>query len=154
LRFLADAEAIAAIKHPSIVEVYHFGTHNGLPFFSLEYCPGGSLAGKLDGTPLPPRQAAQLLEQLARAIEAAHRRGIIHRDLKPGNILLAEDGTPKVTDFGLARKLDDAAGPTATGAILGTPAYMSPEQAAGRSREVGPVADIYALGAILYECLT
>src|SRR5207247_3313396 len=108
---------------------------------------------KLAGTPLPPRDAAALVRTLAEAVHAAHRAGLVHRDLKPANVLLDAGGRPKVTDFGLARKLDEA-GQTASGAILGTPSYMAPEQAAGNGREVGPACDVYALGAILYECLT
>src|SRR5262249_23966561 len=110
-------------------------------------------ARKLDGTPLPPQGAAHLVETLARAMEAAHQKGIIHRDLKPANVLHLEDGTPKVTDFGLAKKLNEAR-QTASGAVLGTPSYMAPEQASGKGKEVGPPADVYALGAILYELLT
>src|SRR5262249_27719536 len=121
--------------------------------FSLEFCAGGSLEKKLNGTPLPPDESARLVETLARAMQAAHAKGVIHRDLKPANVLLAEDGTPKVTDFGLARKLDEA-GLTATGAVMGTPSYRAPEQARGRGKALGPACDIYALGAILYECLT
>src|SRR5262249_55214971 len=122
-------------------------------YFSLEYCGGGSLAAKLDGTPLPSLQAAPLVETLARAMHVAHQQGIIHRDLKPANVLLTTDGTPKITDFGLAKKLDDAAGPTASGPIVGTPSYRAPEQAGGQGKGVGPAADVYALGAILYELL-
>jgi serine/threonine-protein kinase len=152
-RFLVEAEAIAAVKHPGIVGVYDFGTHDGLPFFSMEFCEGGSLAGKLAENPLPPREAARLVEQVARAVQAAHEQGIVHRDLKPGNILLGSDGAPKVTDFGLAKRVEAGPGLTATGAVMGTPSYMAPEQAEGK-KEVGPLADVYALGAILYECLT
>ena len=129
------------------------GEHRGLPYFSLEYCPGGSLEKKLRHTPLPPREAATLVEQLAHAMQAAHDKGVIHRDLKPANVLLAEDGTPKVTDFGLAKKLDEA-GTTQTGSIMGTPSYMAPEQAEGKNKALGPACDIYALGALLYDCLT
>jgi serine/threonine protein kinase len=135
------------------VQIHEVGEHHGLPFFSLEYCPGGSLERKLGGTPLPPREAATLVEHLARAMVAAHQESVLHRDLKPANVLLAEDGTPKITDFGLAKKLDTA-GQTASGAVLGTPSYMAPEQAGCKPGEVGPAADVYALGAILYECLT
>jgi CHASE3 domain sensor protein/tRNA A-37 threonylcarbamoyl transferase component Bud32 len=152
-RFVTEAEAIARLQHPNIVQIHEVGDHGGLPFFSLEYCGGGSLDKKLAGTPMPPREAARLVETLARAMQAAHEKGVIHRDLKPANVLLAEDGTPKITDFGLAKKLDEA-GQTASGAIMGTPSYMAPEQAGGKSNEIGPAADIYALGAILYECLT
>jgi serine/threonine-protein kinase len=125
-----------------------------MPFFSLEFCEGGSLAARLAGTPLPPREAAQLVETLAHAMQAAHQAGIAHRELKPLNVLLTGEGTPKITDFGLAKKLDAATGQTASGAIMGTPSYMAPEQAGGKSKDVGPLADVYALGAILYELLT
>src|SRR5262245_55648208 len=158
-RFQAEAEAIARLSHPGIVQVYEVGQHEGLPFFSLEFCPGGNLDRKLAGTPLPPHQAAGLLEVLSGAKHAAHEKGIVHRDLKPANVLLAvasdgpvEHWLPKVTDFGLAKRLD-AAGRTGSGTVLGTPSYMAPEQASG-SKDIGPVADVYALGAILYECLT
>jgi tRNA A-37 threonylcarbamoyl transferase component Bud32/sugar lactone lactonase YvrE len=153
-RFLGEAEAVAALQHPHIVHLYDFGQHEGLPFFTLEFVPGGSLADKLNGTPLPPKEAAHVVEQLARGIHYAHGKGIVHRDLKPGNVLLTEDGTPKVTDFGLAKRVEVGSGLTATGAILGTPSYMAPEQAGGQSKRIGPAADVYALGAILYECLT
>jgi tRNA A-37 threonylcarbamoyl transferase component Bud32 len=152
-RFRTEAEAVARLQHPNIVQVFEVGEHGGLPYFSLEFCGGGSLEKKLAGTPLPAREAAALLEVLARAVQAAHDKGVIHRDLKPANVLLADDGTPKITDFGLAKKLDEA-GQTASGAIMGTPSYMAPEQAGGKSLEIGPPADLYALGAILYECLT
>jgi serine/threonine-protein kinase len=153
VRFLAEAESIAAVRHPSIVQVFDFGTHAGMPFFSLELCEGGSLANRLAGHPLPPTEAARFVEQIARAVQAAHEKGIIHRDLKPGNTLLTLDGTPKVTDFGLARRVEAGAGMTVTGRVMGTPSYMAPEQAQGR-KDIGPAVDIYALGAILYECLT
>jgi hypothetical protein len=151
-RFRREAEALARLKHPNIVQIYQIGEHHGLPFLVLDFCPGGSLAKKLAGTLLPAREAAGLLEQVARAVQAAHAAGIIHRDLKPANVLLGEDGSAKITDFGLARRPEEGRGLTQTGVILGTPSYMAPEQAAGK--EVGPAADLYALGAILYECLT
>ncbi len=153
-RFRTEAEAIARLQHPHIVQIYDIGERDGLPYLALEYVDGGSLAGKLNGVPRPPQDAARLVETLARAVHYAHQRGVVHRDLKPGNILLTADGTPKVADFGLARLLDQAGGPTASGAVLGTPNYMAPEQARGRGKEAGPAADIYALGAILYELLT
>jgi WD40 repeat protein/tetratricopeptide (TPR) repeat protein len=152
-RFRTEAEAIARLQHPGVVQVYESGEHDGLPYLALEYCPGGSLAAKLRGTPLRPAEAAALVERLAGAVDAAHRQQVVHRDLKPANVLLAADGTPKVTDFGLA-KLLGAAGQTASGVVMGTPSYIAPEQAGGQSDAVGPAADIYALGAILYECLT
>jgi len=151
-RFQTEAQAVARLQHPNIVQVHEVGEHDGKPFFSLEFCEGGSLDRKLAGHPLPPQQAAQLVETLARGMHAAHQANVIHRDLKPANVLLAADGTPKITDFGLAKKLDEA-GQTQTGEIMGTPSYMAPEQAQGK-RDVGPAADIYALGAILYELLT
>jgi serine/threonine-protein kinase len=150
-RFLAEAEAIARLRHPNVVQVYEVGQCAGQPYFSLEFCDGGSLAKKLAGNPLPPREAAELVATLARAVQAAHEAGVIHRDLKPANVLLLADGTPKVTDFGLAKQA--GADMTATGAVMGTPSYMAPEQAEG-AKEVGAASDIYALGAILYECLT
>jgi tetratricopeptide (TPR) repeat protein/predicted Ser/Thr protein kinase len=151
-RFLTEAQAIARLQHPNIVQVYEIGEHEGLPFFSLEYCGGGSLERKLHETPLLPRDAATLVEVLARAMYAAHEKGVIHRDLKPSNILLSETETPKVADFGLARKLDEQ-GISSPGDVMGTASYMAPEQAQGRTKEVGPGCDIYSLGAILYECL-
>jgi serine/threonine-protein kinase len=152
-RFRAEAEGIARLQHPNIVQVYEVGEHEGRPFFSLEFCGGGSLGRKLNGKPLPPDEAATLTETLARAVQAAHDKHIIHRDLKPANVLLTEDGTPKVTDFGLAKRLDEA-GQTQSGTVVGTPSYMAPEQAAGKGKAIGPAADVYALGAVLYECLT
>jgi WD40 repeat protein len=152
-RFLAEAGALARLQNPHIVQVFTVGEANGLPYISLEYCPGGSLDKKLGGTPQPPRDAADLVRTLAGAVDAAHRAKVVHRDLKPANVLIDAAETPKITDFGLAKTLDDK-GPTISGAVLGTPSYMAPEQALGKGREVGPLADVYALGAILYECLT
>jgi formylglycine-generating enzyme required for sulfatase activity len=151
-RFIGEAEAIAAVKHPGIVEVYEFGTHAGEPYFAIEFCARGSLSARLAGKALSAREAARLVEQIALAVHAAHQAGILHRDLKPGNVLLAEDGSPKVTDFGLAKKVEGDSKITRTGAIVGTPSYMSPEQA--RGVEVCTASDVYALGAILYECVT
>jgi hypothetical protein len=150
-RFLLEAEAVAAVRHPGVVQVYAVGTAGDQPYLALEFCPGGSLSGRLAGTPLPPRAAAELVERVARAVEAAHAAGVVHRDLKPDNVLFAADGTPKVTDFGLARVAAADSRLTATGAVMGTPSYMAPEQADG-SKGIGPAADVWALGAILYEC--
>lgn len=186
-RFRAEAEALARLGHPHIVPIYEVGEQDGLPFFSMEYVDGGSLADQV-GQPIPVLAAAQLIETLARSMHAAHERGIVHRDLKPANVLLQKIGVrseelgakreeaggmtkahsapdsallapgsfiPKIADFGLAKKLDDAvAGPTVSGTILGTPSYMAPEQAGAGGKRVGPAADVYALGAILYELLT
>jgi serine/threonine-protein kinase len=153
-RFQVEAEAIARLRHPNIVQIYEVGERAGLPYFSLEFCPGGSLDRKANGTPLPAHDAAELVARIAGAVQEAHQKGILHRDLKPANVLLGEDGTPKITDFGLAKRLDGPPGQTASGAILGTPSYMAPEQAAGRTGAIGPAADIYGMGAILYELLT
>jgi serine/threonine protein kinase/antitoxin component HigA of HigAB toxin-antitoxin module len=176
-RFHIEAEALASLQHPNIVQVYEVGEHDGCPYFSLELVDGGSLDERLAGRPQPPRQAAALVETLARAVHVAHLRGIVHRDLKPANILLqmqkAEGGRqkertetssfcllasafclPKITDFGLAKRLEEEKSQTQSGAIMGTPDYMAPEQATGRTRDVTPAADVYALGAILYEMLT
>lgn len=151
-RFRTEAEAIARLQHANIVQIHEVEEHDGRPFFSLEFCSGGSLEQKLNGTPLPAREAARLVQSLAQAMEAAHQAHVIHRDLKPANVLLTADGTPKITDFGLAKKLD-VEGQTHTGAVMGTPSYMAPEQADGH-KDIGPAADVYALGAILYELLT
>jgi tetratricopeptide (TPR) repeat protein len=176
-RFVAEARAVAALQHPNIIQVYEINLKQEVPYFSMELVDGGNLAEHLGGRPQPCRVAAGLLVTLARAVQVAHETGIVHRDLKPANILLARPegsdsrvrrvareidlhprgtfpGVPKISDFGLAKHLDNSAGLTETGMIMGTPSYMSPEQAEGRSRQVGPAADVYALGAILYECLT
>src|SRR5205823_2866495 len=153
-RFQAEAEAVARLQHPNIVQIHEVGEWHppsggpAVPYFSMEYLDGGSLHARLNGAPLPPDEAARLIETVARAVHAAHERGIVHRDLKPANILLAVDGTPKIADFGLAKSLDEDSGQTRTGAVLGTPSYMAPEQAAGRTQEIGPAADVWALGAI------
>ncbi len=153
-RFLSEAQAIARLHHPHIVQIYSIGDVNGLPYVELEYLPGGGLDRQLDGTPWKPDRAARLVEQLARGIADAHAQGIVHRDLKPANVLLSADGTPKISDFGLAKFLGSDSGLTRSEAIMGSPSYMAPEQAEGRTREVGPEADVYALGTILYELLT
>jgi WD40 repeat protein len=159
-RFLTEAQAVAALQHPNIVQVYEVGEHDGLPFFSMEIVDGGNLADRVRGVPLPPRQAAALVEKLARAVAYAHLHGVVHRDLKPANVLLTGDGVPKITDFGLAKRMwndphaTGARHATKTGMTVGTPSYMAPEQAAGQGKRVGPPADVYALGAILYHLLT
>ena len=177
-RFRAEAQAQARLNHPHVVQVHEVGEQDGRPYVVLELVEGGSLAEKLAGRPQPPREAAALVEMVARAVHHAHEHGLVHRDLKPANILLQKseiqnpkseiacrpevsdfgfrisDFTPKVTDFGLVKCLEGKAGPTQSGVILGTPSYMAPEQAAGGGREIGPATDVYALGAILYEMLT
>jgi serine/threonine-protein kinase len=176
-RFRTEAEALARLRHPNIVQIYEVGEIEDRPYFAMEYVEGGSLAERLAGTPLPSRSAAELTETLARAVEYAHGRGILHRDLKPANILLQQESgvrsqesgdeaassssgfSPRISDFGLARRLDAGAESadgcqTSTGAVLGTPSYMAPEQAEGKPGKIGPAVDVYALGAILYEMLT
>jgi serine/threonine protein kinase/Flp pilus assembly protein TadD len=180
-RFRAEAEAVAQLQHPNIVQIYETGEHEGRPYFSLEFVEGGSLEQRMQETPTPPRAAAELVETLARTMDVAHQRGIVHRDLKPANILLGLGGgsstvhrkaqqataatslaldhwsrntVPKIADFGLVKRVNDDSSQTHSGTIIGTPSYMAPEQAEGKNREVGPPADIYALGAILYDLLT
>jgi WD40 repeat protein/tRNA A-37 threonylcarbamoyl transferase component Bud32 len=154
-RFQREAEAVAQLQHPNIVQIHEVGELcDGRPFFSFELIEGGSLAQKIRGTPQPIPEAVALVETLARAIHTAHQQGIIHRDLKPANVLLTADNQPKITDFGLAKRLDQYSGHTASGAIVGTPSYMAPEQVGGSRYKVGPAADVYALGTILYELLT
>jgi eukaryotic-like serine/threonine-protein kinase len=152
VRFQIEAEAAASLHHPNIVEIYEIGASAGRPYFSMTLVEGGTLAREIGGQPLLTRRAAQLTEILARAIHYAHGRGIIHRDLKPANVLLTPEGIPKIADFGLARNLRDSS-QTQSGTVLGSPCYMSPEQASGSVREAGPKTDVYALGAILYEML-
>jgi tetratricopeptide (TPR) repeat protein len=154
VRFRTEAEAVARLQHPNIVQVYEVGEYDGRPFLALEYLDGGSLLHEVAGTAQPERSAAQLVETLARAVQHTHQRGILHRDLKPTNVLLTADGTPKIADFGLAKVLDADSGPTRSEALLGTPSYMAPEQAAGDAEKVGAPCDVYSLGAILYELLT
>src|SRR5262249_29286928 len=153
-RFQREAEAVARLRHTHIVQVHDVGDHEGRPYFTMEFLEGGSLALALAGAPQPARQAAALVATVAEAMQAAHQGGIVHRDLKPANILLARDGTPKVADFGLARHFEGEPALTVSGARIGTPSYMAPEQVIGKTAAIGPAADIYALGAVLYEMLT
>lgn len=154
VRFEAEAKAVAAIEHSNIVKIFEIGEQDGLPYFSLEFLSGGSLANKIGGKPQSVDEAARIVEVLARAISVAHEHGVIHRDLKPANVLIGADGTLKISDFGLVKRLESDSGQTRSGSILGTPSYMAPEQARGENQEVGPAADQYSLGAILYELLT
>ncbi len=153
-RFRSEIEALGSLQHPNIVQVYDTGLCNGAPYLVMELIEGGSLASQIRGQPRKAREAAQLIEILARAVHAAHQKGIVHRDLKPANVLIAQDGSLRITDFGLAKRLDRSLGISQTGQALGTPSYMAPEQASGKIHEVGPPADIYALGSMLYELLT
>jgi tetratricopeptide (TPR) repeat protein len=154
LRFRNEAEAVARLHHPHIVQIYQVGDSISGPFFSMELVEGEPLSRRLSGRPQPAREAARLTALLASAIHYAHENGIIHRDLKPANVLLNRDGEPKITDFGLSKQLDSDSTRTRDGVVLGTPSYMSPEQAAGGRKPVGPVSDVYSLGAVLYEMLT
>jgi WD40 repeat protein/predicted Ser/Thr protein kinase len=153
-RLMREARAVAGLRHPHIVQVYDVGELNGCPYFTMEFLEGGNLSQKQAGKPQPVREAAGLVAVLAAAMHLAHQSGVVHRDLKPSNILLTVDGTPKITDFGLARRMDDDDGVTQAGVRVGTPSYMAPEQALGTAQAIGPAADTYALGAIFYELLT
>ncbi|MFI5458143.1 MAG: SUMF1/EgtB/PvdO family nonheme iron enzyme [Isosphaerales bacterium] len=156
LRFQIETEAVARLQHTHIVQLYEAGEVGGQPFFSLEFCDGGTLAQQWKKQRPSPREAAGLIETLARAMHYAHLRGVIHRDLKPGNVLLAgPERVAKITDFGLAKRIDaEARDVSQSGAIMGTASYMAPEQAAGKVHDTGPATDVYGLGALLYECLT
>jgi serine/threonine-protein kinase len=153
-RFHTEAVSVARVQHPNIVQIYEVGEHDGLPYFSLEYIDGSPLDKKIDRKPQKPREAAELVEPLARAMHFAHERNIVHRDLKPANVLVTRDGVPKLTDFGLAKAVESDDSHTRSGTILGSPSYMAPEQARGDIHEVGPLSDQYGVGAILYELLT
>jgi eukaryotic-like serine/threonine-protein kinase len=154
-RFKIEAEAIAHLQHPNIVQVYEIGEADDCPYFSLEFVDGINLQAKIAATPQGAAETARLMQQICQGVDAAHKRGVLHRDLKPANVLLTKDNIPKITDFGLAKRIEEKdVGQTRTGAILGTPSYMAPEQAMGRAKEVGPAADIYSLGAVLYDMLT
>lgn len=153
-RFYQEAESAATLEHPGIVPIFEVGEYRHRHYFSMGYVEGGSLAQRLRQGPLAEREAAQLMAQVADAVQYAHEQGIVHRDLKPGNILLTPQGMPKVTDFGLAARVEGGHELTTTGQIIGTPAYMPPEQAMGKVNEVGPLSDVYALGAVLYTLLS
>ncbi len=152
-RFQTEAESVARLKHQNIVQVYEVGESDGHPFLALEYCSGGSLADRLKGKRPSPREAAALVASLSDAMEHSHLAGVVHRDLKPANVLFDADGTPKIADFGLAKKLDEDEGHTRTGAIMGSLGYMSPEQASGQNANTNSQTDVYAMGAILYSLL-
>ncbi|HKI38051.1 MAG TPA: serine/threonine-protein kinase, partial [Gemmataceae bacterium] len=154
-RFRREVHCLANLSHPNVVTAYESGVADGVPYLVIEHLSGGTLSKKVNGSPLPPREAAQLLETMARAVHYVHGRGFVHRNLKPQNILFAADDKPKLIDFGLALVTDRDKDPAGEeGAIVGTPLYMAPEQAEGRMKDIGPATDVYGLGAVLYECLT
>jgi eukaryotic-like serine/threonine-protein kinase len=154
-RFEAEARAVASLKHENVVQLYEIGTFQGKPFFALEYAAGGTLSDKIREFPLSPKDAAKAVQSLASAMHVAHESGVLHRDLKPSNVLLTEEGTPKISDFGLAKLLvDDDQSQTRTGTVMGTPCFMSPEQAQGQTNGLTGATDQYSLGAILYACIS
>jgi len=160
-RFRTEVEAAAQLDHPQIVPLYEVGEHDGCPYFSMKHIEGQTLSQLLAGGPISSRRAAEILLLVCRAIAVAHKNGVLHRDLKPANVLLDENGQPHVTDFGLAKRVPTdeesiTTGPhiTQTGAIVGSPSYMAPEQAGGNRGEIGPAADLFSLGAVLYHMLT
>ncbi|WP_372894348.1 protein kinase [Stieleria sp.] len=153
-RFKSEAEAAAQLDHPGIVPIFEIGEYDGKHYFSMGFVDGESLAAHMPDGPLPPKEAAELTTKICAAVQYAHEKGVIHRDLKPGNVLMDPNGIPRVTDFGLAKQVAGESDLTRTGQIIGTPAYMPPEQASGDTSKIGPAADIYALGAVLYTMLT
>src|SRR5262249_54099608 len=153
-RFRAEAEAAAKLDHPHIVPIFEVGEAGGFHFISMAFVEGETLAQRVATVPLPPREAAALIRQVALAVAYAHGQGVIHRDLKPGNIMLDAAGQPRVTDFGLAKRTDADSSLTQAGQVMGTPSYMPPEQAEGKNEQVGALADVYSLGATLYCLVT
>src|SRR5262249_26694988 len=149
-RFYQEAEAAAGLDHPGIVPIFEVGQHEGQHYYAMGFIEGISLAQRVAEGPLPPGQAAEFVRQAAEAVQYAHQRGVIHRDVKPANVLIDAHGRPRVTDFGLAKKLESDSSLTVTGSVMGTPCYMPPEQAAGHTGEIGPASDVYSLGAVLY----
>lgn len=152
-RLYSEARAAAILQHPGIIAIYEVGEHDGQPFFSMEYVAGQTLAEFAAARPLPEQAAATLARQIAEALDYAHGMGVIHRDIKPSNVIVDASGQPRLADFGLARRLESDSKLTATGTVLGTPCYMAPEQARGELQDVGPLSDVYSLGATLYELL-
>jgi serine/threonine protein kinase len=153
-RFTLEAKAVAKLKHPQIVVIHDVGCHDDQHFYSMEFIEGRSLADEIRRGPMAPRKVAEYIEQIARALDFAHRNGVVHRDVKPSNVLIDEQGRGRVTDFGLAKHVDRGDDLTLTGQIIGTPAYMAPEQITNRRGEIGPACDIYSLGSLLYELLS
>src|SRR5579863_3500492 len=153
-RFRAEAEAAANLQHPNIVAIHEVGEHEGQPYFTMDFVDGTNLAALVRGKSLPPERAAAYVKTIAQAVQFAHEHGILHRDLKPQNVLIDRDDRPRITDFGLAKRVETESGLTHTGEVLGSPSYMPPEQASSRLDDVSPQSDVYSLGAILYELIT
>src|SRR3974390_974487 len=153
-RFRREARSVAALRHPNIVAIHEIGEHEGQQFFSMDYVEGQNLAEAVRAGPLEPRRSAEVAGAIAEAIHYAHEQGVLHRDLKPSNVLLDAFGQVHITDFGLAKRLDGSADLTSTGQLVGTPNYISPEQAAGKHTGLGPASDVYSIGAVMYELLT
>src|SRR6516225_8372250 len=153
-RFRREARSVAALRHPNIVAIHEIGEHEGQQFFSMDYVEGQNLAEAVRAGPLDPRRSAEIVRAIAQAIHFAHEHGVLHRDLKPSNVLLDEFEQVRITDFGLAKRLDGSSDLTVTGQVVGTPNYLSPEQAAGEHAALGPASDVYSIGALMYELLT